>query len=239
MGKRKKKDQRQAQLPSMTEDYDPARPNEYESCKREFKLRKQEEMQRRIYEAQHRSLSPDEAEPIDLPPQLAFASIPPPSVAVQPPPPPVAAYHPPPAAAIDLDVSGEEAYLRRMRLSREGPPQRAQPEPTEIQASVEEDEPSSVLLLLNMAIPEEVDESLTSEVTEECSKFGRVEDCVVRVMDNHYVPEDEAVRIFVKFSDIQSAIKGKQALHHRFFGGKRISATYFDEIDFRDGLLEV
>lgn len=68
---------------------------------------------------------------------------------------------------------------------------------------------TSVLLLLNM-VPgrEKIDDDLDKETAEECSKFGIVKECIVYPITNPNVPENEAVRIFVSFSDISSAING-------------------------------
>uniref|UniRef100_A0A1B6DNJ9 Splicing factor 45 n=2 Tax=Clastoptera arizonana TaxID=38151 RepID=A0A1B6DNJ9_9HEMI len=84
--------------------------------------------------------------------------------------------------------------------------QTEKPEPsiTEIMKS-----PSKVVLLRNMVGPREVDEELEPEVKEECnSKYGDVVQVIIyEIPDVH--PE-EAVRIFVEFKRIESAIKGKQ-----------------------------
>jgi splicing factor 45 len=46
------------------------------------------------------------------------------------------------------------------------------------------------------------------------------------------LPDDEAVRIFVKFEDIVAAIRAKKDLNGRFFGGRQVSAQFFDEQRF-------
>ncbi|KAJ5067124.1 splicing factor 45 spf45 [Anaeramoeba ignava] len=69
--------------------------------------------------------------------------------------------------------------------------------------------PTLVILLLNLVGKGEVDNDLTTEVQEECTRFGNVESCFVFEVIDESVPGNEAVRVFVKFSDLQSSIKGK------------------------------
>lgn len=69
--------------------------------------------------------------------------------------------------------------------------------------------PSKVVLLRNMVGPGDVDNDLEPEVKDECNtKYGDVVSVIINELQN-VVPE-EAVRIFVEFKRIESAIKGKQ-----------------------------
>lgn len=68
--------------------------------------------------------------------------------------------------------------------------------------------PSKVVLLRNMVGPGDVDNDLEPEVKDECNtKYGDVISVVINELKN-VVPE-EAVRIFVEFRRIESAIKGQ------------------------------
>lgn len=99
----------------------------------------------------------------------------------------------------------------------------AKPEPsiTEIMRS-----PSKVVLLRNMVGPGEVDEDLEPEVKDECNtKYGEVVKVVIFEQPN--VPSDEAVRIFVEFRRIESAIKAVVDLNGRFFGGRQVKAGFY------------
>ncbi|KAK0083243.1 hypothetical protein PV325_009103 [Microctonus aethiopoides] len=86
--------------------------------------------------------------------------------------------------------------------------------------------PSKVVLLRNMVGPGEVDEDLEPEVKDECNtKYGDVARVLIHeVMDVH--PE-EAVRIFVEFKRIESAIKAVVDLNGRFFGGRQVKAGFY------------
>ena len=60
-----------------------------------------------------------------------------------------------------------------------------------------------------MVGPGEVDDDLEPEVKEECNgKYGDVSKVVIFEMPNE--PPEEAVRIFIEFKRVESAIKGKQ-----------------------------
>lgn len=87
-----------------------------------------------------------------------------------------------------------------------GPPAAVanEPEPsiTEIMKA-----PSKVVLLRNMVGPGDVDEELEPEVKDECNtKYGEVNSVIIHEAFGT-IPED-AVKIFVEFKRIESAIKG-------------------------------
>lgn len=67
--------------------------------------------------------------------------------------------------------------------------------------------PSKVVLLRNMVGPGEVDDDLEPETKEECSKYGEVVKCLIFEIKGS-VSEEEAVRIFIEFKRVESAIKG-------------------------------
>ncbi|CAH0395297.1 unnamed protein product [Bemisia tabaci] len=109
-------------------------------------------------------------------------------------------------------------------------PQPVKPEPsiTEIMKS-----PSKVVLLRNMVGPGEVDSELEPEVKDECNtKYGDV----VRVLiyERPEVPAEEAVRIFVEFKRIESAIKAVVDLNGRFFGGRQVKAGFYNYENFNN-----
>jgi len=68
--------------------------------------------------------------------------------------------------------------------------------------------PSKVVLCKNMVGPGEVDDELEPEVKEECAgKYGDVDKVVIFELQN--VSPEEAVRIFIEFKRVESAIKGE------------------------------
>eukprot|EP01100_Stratorugosa_tubuloviscum_P013503 TRINITY_DN678_c1_g1_i3.p1 TRINITY_DN678_c1_g1~~TRINITY_DN678_c1_g1_i3.p1 ORF type:complete len:102 (+),score=38.77 TRINITY_DN678_c1_g1_i3:399-704(+) len=93
-------------------------------------------------------------------------------------------------------------------------------------------EPTRIVILTNMVGPGEVDEDLESETASECEKYGRVIRCIVKEVLHPDVPEEEVVRIFVKFEQIDAATKAINGLNGRYFGGRIIRAYYFIESEF-------
>jgi splicing factor 45 len=54
-----------------------------------------------------------------------------------------------------------------------------------------------------------VDPELKNEMEEECSNYGKVEQCIIFEDTNYETPRDEAVRIFVKFASDEHTQKGR------------------------------
>lgn len=52
-----------------------------------------------------------------------------------------------------------------------------------------------------------------------------------QVVDEAY-PEEERVRTFVAFERQESAVKAYVAMNGRFFGGRQVQASFFDEDRF-------
>ncbi|KAL3853330.1 hypothetical protein ACJMK2_016878 [Sinanodonta woodiana] len=91
--------------------------------------------------------------------------------------------------------------------------------------------PSKVILLRNMVGPGEVDEELEPETAEECTKYGKVIKCLIFEIPG--AVDDEAVRIFIEFEKVDSAIKAIIDLNGRFFGGRIVKACFYNLDKFR------
>ncbi|XP_061662723.1 splicing factor 45 [Syngnathoides biaculeatus] len=91
--------------------------------------------------------------------------------------------------------------------------------------------PTKVVLLRNMVGRGEVDEDLEGETKEECEKYGKVIKCVI--FEIAEVPDDEAVRIFLEFERVESAIKAVVDLNGRYFGGRVVKACFYSQDKFR------
>ncbi|XP_070710182.1 splicing factor 45 isoform X3 [Pempheris klunzingeri] len=91
--------------------------------------------------------------------------------------------------------------------------------------------PTKVVLLRNMVGPGEVDEDLEGETKEECEKYGKVVKCVIFEIAD--VMDDEAVRIFLEFERVESAIKAVVDLNGRYFGGRVVKACFYNLDKFR------
>lgn len=91
--------------------------------------------------------------------------------------------------------------------------------------------PTKVILLRNMVGPGEVDSELEGETFEECGKYGKVIKCIIFEMPE--CSDEEAVRIYVEFDRIDSAIKAIIDLNGRFFGGRVVKACFYNLDKFR------
>ncbi|XP_054169036.1 poly(U)-binding-splicing factor half pint-like [Oppia nitens] len=94
---------------------------------------------------------------------------------------------------------------------------------------------SRVIVLRNMVGVEDIDDELESEVTEECGKFGSVNRVII-YQEKQSEEEDAEiiVKIFVEFSQQSEAVKGRDALNGRFFGGRVVKAELYDQILYDD-----
>jgi splicing factor 45 len=89
-----------------------------------------------------------------------------------------------------------------------------------------------VLLLRNLTGPGEVDGDLEDEVAEECERFGAVVRVVIFEVTDAGYPAREAVRIFTEFVEDASAERCRAEMDGRFFGGRTVRATFYDEDKF-------
>ncbi|KAK4254732.1 hypothetical protein QN277_010071 [Acacia crassicarpa] len=92
--------------------------------------------------------------------------------------------------------------------------------------------PTRVLLLRNMVGPGEVDDELEDEVGSECSKYGTVTRVLIFEITEPNFPPDEAVRIFVQFERSEETTKAIIDLDGRYFGGRVVRASFYDEERF-------
>lgn len=92
--------------------------------------------------------------------------------------------------------------------------------------------PTKVVLLTNMIGPGEVDKDLDREVGEECSKYGNVTNVMIFEVTEPGFPADQAVRIFVEFDRVEEATKALVDLQGRFFAGREVEASFFEEERF-------
>ncbi|WVQ72427.1 hypothetical protein IAR50_001979 [Cryptococcus sp. DSM 104548] len=97
-------------------------------------------------------------------------------------------------------------------------------------------EESRVLCLRGMVgSEEEIDEDLADEIGEECTKHGIVERVVLHMVEPPPPEPEECLRVFVVFSGMAGAWRAQKELDGRFFAGRTIKATYFDEDRFNRG----
>lgn len=116
----------------------------------------------------------------------------------------------------------EERAKARIEVSKQEEERKAKA--AEVKKSLKQ--PSKVILLKNMVGPGEVDDDLEGETREECTKYGEVIQVVIYEIPTGVVAE-EAVRIFVQFNRVESAVKAVVDLHNRFFGGRTVKCTFY------------
>jgi len=94
---------------------------------------------------------------------------------------------------------------------------------------------SRVIVLRNMVGVEDLDDELESEVTEECGRFGFVNRVII--YQERQSEDDDAeiiVKIFVEFKQSSEAVKGRDSLNGRYFGGRIVKAELYDQILYDD-----
>ncbi|KAF5738352.1 DNA-damage-repair/toleration protein [Tripterygium wilfordii] len=92
--------------------------------------------------------------------------------------------------------------------------------------------PTRVLMLRNMVGPGEVDDELEEEVGSECGKYGTVTRVLIFEITEPNFPSHEAVRIFVQFERSEETTKALVDLDGRYFGGRVVRASFYDEERF-------
>ncbi|XP_007022863.2 PREDICTED: DNA-damage-repair/toleration protein DRT111, chloroplastic [Theobroma cacao] len=92
--------------------------------------------------------------------------------------------------------------------------------------------PTRVLLLRNMVGPGEVDDELEDEVGSECAKYGSVTRVLIFEITEPNFPVEEAVRIFIQFERSEETTKALIDLDGRYFGGRVVKASFYDEERF-------
>lgn len=91
---------------------------------------------------------------------------------------------------------------------------------------------SRCVVLTNMVGVDEVnDPELEAEILEEANKYGSVKQVKV-------FPYQQEARIFLLYEHFPDAEKAQSTLHQRYFGGRVISAHFYDESHFLAGLTD-
>ncbi|XP_039951413.1 splicing factor 45 [Bactrocera neohumeralis] len=140
-------------------------------------------------------------------------------------PPPLAPNSPPASMAPPATPAPNTPSLTLAQAVDEVAP--SEPSITEIMK-----EPSKVVLLRNMVGPGDVDEDLEPEVKDECNtKYGDVANVIIH--EAFGTTPEEAVKIFVEFKRIESAIKAVVDLNGRFFGGRQVRAGFYNFDKFK------
>lgn len=87
-----------------------------------------------------------------------------------------------------------------------------------------------VMVLRNMVGPEDLDDELETEVTDECGKFGTVNRVII-YQEKQSEEEDAEiiVKIYVEFSKQEEVELAISSLNGRYFGGRVVRAEKYDQ----------
>ncbi|KNC97463.1 uncharacterized protein SPPG_07380 [Spizellomyces punctatus DAOM BR117] len=95
---------------------------------------------------------------------------------------------------------------------------------------------SPVIALRNMVVVKDLDDSLNDEISEECTKYGRVLKVLIWVdpvkQASDALKPDDNVDIYVQFEAPEAARQARAALDKRFFAGRRVAASFFTMEEF-------
>jgi len=217
------------------EEYDPAKPNDYdEFCRRRMRQKAEEEMERRRQEALARQ---QQASKAAEPKEDDFATKMMKKMGWKE------------GVGLGKDGQGMSTPLVMKKTDRaagtivEGQKREAgvqpagQPEAKQPKAANSLNRPPTrVLLLNNLVGAGEVDEDLEGETAEEAGKYGKLKRCAIKEIKG--VPDDQAVRIFLEFEKQEDATKALVDMNGRYFGGRVVRARFYDEERFAKGDLE-
>ncbi|XP_061093701.1 poly(U)-binding-splicing factor PUF60 isoform X7 [Conger conger] len=151
--------------------------------------------------------------------------------------PPVLSVTPAPAAQevkkeeeeeVSADGTGQEMLSEQEHMSISGSSARHM-----VMQKLLRKQESTVMVLRNMVGPEDIDDDLEGEVTEECGKFGAVNRVII-YQEKQGEEEDAEiiVKIFVEFSMASEMNKAIQALNNRWFAGRKVIAEVYDQERF-------
>eukprot|EP00929_Paragymnodinium_shiwhaense_P071994 TRINITY_DN36554_c0_g3_i2.p1 TRINITY_DN36554_c0_g3~~TRINITY_DN36554_c0_g3_i2.p1 ORF type:complete len:326 (+),score=85.26 TRINITY_DN36554_c0_g3_i2:114-1091(+) len=91
--------------------------------------------------------------------------------------------------------------------------------------------PSRVVVLTNLVGAGEVDDDLAEETGDEAKKYGKLLNCIIREIPN--VPDEEAVRIYLEYEEVASAMKACNDMNGRLFDGRTVKASYISDEAYR------
>eukprot|EP00929_Paragymnodinium_shiwhaense_P043586 TRINITY_DN22406_c0_g1_i1.p1 TRINITY_DN22406_c0_g1~~TRINITY_DN22406_c0_g1_i1.p1 ORF type:complete len:401 (+),score=133.23 TRINITY_DN22406_c0_g1_i1:161-1363(+) len=218
---------------SPDEEYDPAKPNDYdEFCRRRMRLKAEEEMEKRRQEQMSRT---QQAAKPPEPKEDDFATKMMKKMGWKE------------GSGLGKDQQGMSTPLVLQKTSsasgkivegqkREAPaaPQ-GQPEAKKPASAggPSKKAPTRVLLLNNLVGAGEVDEDLEEETAEEASKYGKIKKCVIKEIKG--LPDNQAVRIFLEYEKQEGCVKAFADMNGRYFGGRVVKAQFFDEARFERG----
>lgn len=220
---------------SPDEEYDPAKPNDYdEFCRRRMRQKAEEEMEKRRQELIARQQAATKAQ--EVPKEDDFATKMMKKMGWKE------------GTGLGKEAQGVVNPLVMKKTDRatgtiveggkrEAPAgQPSQPATKQAKAAPPIRAPTRVLLLNNLVGKGEVDEDLEEETGDEARRYGKLRKCVIK--EAKELPDDQAVRIFLEYERIEDATKALVDMNGRYFGGRVVKARFYDEARFAAGDLD-
>ncbi|KAI8853497.1 hypothetical protein BC829DRAFT_413712 [Chytridium lagenaria] len=93
---------------------------------------------------------------------------------------------------------------------------------------------SPVVQLKNLVKVAEIDPDLEGEISEECSKYGKVANVVIWVDPNRGKAAEDEANIYVLFASVDEANRAIAGLNGRWFGGRKVEAFAYDLVAFNN-----
>jgi hypothetical protein len=218
---------------SPDEEYDPAKPNDYdEFCRRRMRLKAEEELEKRRQEALARH---QKGQAVPEPKEDDFATKMMKKMGWTQ------------GSGLGKESQGMSTPLvlkktdQKQGVMVEGQKREAPAAQPQVQAAKQakvapQRPPSCVLLLNNLVGAGEVDEDLEGETAEEAGKYGKLKKCAIKEIPG--LPDDQAVRIFLEYETVEEATKALVDMNGRYFGGRIVKAVFFDPARFAAGDLD-
>lgn len=140
----------------------------------------------------------------------------------------------------NLDVGGLKLFVQRVPISSADLLLKPTSVTKEKKDVLEDLQPTSVIRLSNMTTEEDLKDSnlyeeLIEDVADECNNHGVVKDIKIPRGAGNFDPSDPSVgKIFVHFTDADSAEKAMKAVSGRKFNGQTVVAHFYPEDLFLD-----
>lgn len=94
-----------------------------------------------------------------------------------------------------------------------------------------------MLLIRNAAGAGDVDEELGPDLQAECCKCGSVLNVLIWECSEEEMAKlapSEQVRVFVEFESVDAATKALEAMEGRFFAGRQLQVSFFNEENYKE-----
>jgi poly(U)-binding-splicing factor PUF60 len=114
---------------------------------------------------------------------------------------------------------------------RTSPPRRHSQEKG-LETSGDKFEKTTILLLENMILADELDDELEADIQSECSRYGTI-------LSAKFHTVGSSVRVFVEYESLEGSEKAFQVMDGRWFSKRQILARFYSQDAFREGTFDL